>query len=50
MKNIIIIKTAVIVMLLYVFIQSIYVSQAQQDESPVITKELNFPAPALPAL
>ena len=50
MKNIIIIKIVVIVMLLYVFIQSIYVSKAQQDESPVIKKELNVPAPALPAL
>jgi len=50
MKKIIIIKTVVIVMLLYVFIQSIYVSKAQQDESPVINKELNLPAPALLAL
>ena len=50
MKNIIIIKIGVIVMLLYVFIQSIYVSKAQQDESPVIKKELIIPAPALPAL
>ena len=50
MKNILIIKIAVIVMLLYVFIQSIYVSKAQQDESPAVKKELNMPAPALPAL
>ena len=50
MKNIIIIKFGVIVMLLYVLIQSIYVSKAQQGESPVIKKELNVPAPALPAL
>ena len=38
MKNIIIIKIVVIVMLLYVFIQSIYVSKVQQGESPVIKK------------
>jgi hypothetical protein len=50
MKNIIIIKIGVIVMLLYVLIQNIYASKAQQDDGPVIKKELIIPAPALPTL
>jgi len=50
MKNIIIIKFIVLVALLFIFIQGLYVSNAQQDESPAIKKELIMPAPALPAL
>jgi hypothetical protein len=50
MKNTTILKFLLLVTLLFIFLQCIYVSGAQQNESLTIKKELKVPAPALPTL
>jgi len=44
------IKFLFLVALIFIFLQGIFVSWAQQGESPVIKKEMILPVPALPAL
>ena len=50
MKKSAMIKFLLLVLLIFMFLQCIFVSWAQQDESPVIKKEMVLPAPALLAL
>jgi hypothetical protein len=50
MKKSSMIKFMLLVAIIFIFLQCIFVSWAQQDEGPVIKKEMVLPAPALPAL
>lgn len=50
MKKLAMIKFLLLVAIISIFFQCIFVSWAQQDQSPVIKKEMVLPAPALPAL
>ena len=49
-KKTTLLKFLLLVVIIFIFLQGIFVSWAQQDESPVIKKEMVLPAPALPAL
>ena len=44
------IKFLLLVLIIFILLQSMFVSWAQQDGSVTIEKELILPAPALPAL
>ena len=50
MKKSSMIKFLLLVAIIFIFLQCIFVSWAQQDESLTIKKELVLPEPALPAL
>ena len=50
MKKTIMIKYLLLLVIIFVFLQCIFVSWALQDEGVTIKKELVLPAPVLPAL
>ncbi|MFC1844414.1 hypothetical protein ACFLZ5_06445 [Thermodesulfobacteriota bacterium] len=50
MKKSIMIKYALLLVIIFAFLQCIFVSWAQQDKGGTIKKELILPAPALPTL
>ena len=50
MKNSAIITILLLVVIIFISLQCIFVSWAQQEESPTIKKELKVPSPAFPAL
>jgi hypothetical protein len=50
MKKSSMIKILLLVAIIFIFLQCIFVSWAQQEESLVIKKEMILPAPELPAL
>ena len=49
-KKTTLLKFLLLVVIIFTFLQGIFVSWAQQDESLTIKKELILPKPALPAL
>ena len=49
-KKTTLLKFLLLVVIIFIFLQCIFVSWAQQDESLTIKKELILPTPALPIL
>ena len=49
-KKTTLLKFLLLVVIIFIFLQGIFVSWAQQYESPTIKKELILPTPTLPIL